>query len=98
MSNFNIKDINTVENAGDLSKAKQLAKAILFKSSKQGGSKRPIHFRRIAYLMQRIQDQKTIPGVLSVLYNMYLSGEGLSVNSNNWYQKTIPGFKKKEAK
>jgi len=94
MSNFNIADIKIVENTSDLSKAKQLVKAILFKSSKQGNSKRPIHHRRIAYLTQRIDEQKNHTGVLSILYNMYLSGKGLSVNQNNWYQKNIPGYRR----
>ena len=52
-----------------------------------------MHQARITYLTNRLKEQKDKNGVISILYNMYLSGEGHGVE-DSWYQRTIPGYKR----
>jgi|ETNmetMinimDraft_8_1059916.scaffolds.fasta_scaffold169042_2 hypothetical protein len=90
--NFDIKDIKKVEEAKNKDEAVKMVRDILFNSS-AGISKRPMHQARINYLTNRLKKQKDKNGVVSILYNMYLSGEDLGVR-NSWYQTTIPGYKR----
>lgn len=90
--NFDIKDIKRVEEAKNKDEAVKMVRDILFNSS-AGISKRAMHQARITYLTNRLKEQKDKNGVISILYNMYLSGEGHGVE-DSWYQRTIPGYKR----
>lgn len=89
-TNFTAEDVKALEQCRTLDEAKAKLIAMVQRSSKQS-SITPIAPRKIAYLLNvSIRNAKSVKDVLSIAWNMLLSGENLSVNSN--YQKSHKGW------
>lgn len=81
--NVSEKDLKTVDNAKTLQEAQIAATAILGKMNHKATPMKP---EKVSYLTRNIQNARSKVDVMMIVYNMFLSGEGLS-STGSHYQK-----------
>ena len=86
MSNITREDLVPVETAKTLEEAQAAGLAILDKMGP--GCEHGMKANKYAFMQQRIKESRRKDNVISIMYNMFLSGEGLSVVGSN-YQRNM---------
>lgn len=79
------KELKTVDRAKSLQEAQIAATAILGKMNHKATPMKP---EKVSYLTRSIQNARTKTDVSMIVYNMFLSGEGLA-SVSSVYQKRM---------
>lgn len=80
MANFTVEQIQLLSAITDNEELKRQVNILLDNCS-------TMHPVRIAGLRENVKNSKTVKNTISILWNMQLAGEGLSVKTSSWQKR-----------